>query len=165
MGSDRRRIPEKSLMTFHPLVQVVSIVAVIAISTTAGAWPHKNRQGARVRFLATSTVIRTWGAPNEDTYLAELTFIPKDDPLVVRLIDSYPNVASPLSKGTLASAEGQILKVRRDMNCDRTYGKMILRTAPGDPMAILPERLGYQPSMNPAPASEMILPCYRIVRR
>jgi hypothetical protein len=153
-------------MTFHPLVQLVSIVAVIAISTTtAGAWPHRNEQKARVRFLATSTLVRTWGAPNEDTYLAKLTLTLNDDPLMVRLIDSYPNVASPLPKGTLTSVEGHILKVRRDMNCDRTYGEMILRTAPGDPMAILPERLGYQPSMDPVPASEMILPCYRIVRR
>jgi hypothetical protein len=151
---------------FRSLVQGVSVVAVIVISTTTvGAWPHKNEQKARVRFLATSTLLRTWGAPNEDTYLAELTLTTKDDPLMVRLVDSYPNMASPLSKGTLTSAEGHILKVRRDINCDRIYGKMILRTAPGDPMAILPERLGYQLSIDVVPASEMILPCYRLVRR
>lgn len=67
------------------------VVAVIAISaTTAGAWSHKSGQKARVRFLATSTLVRSaWGGTNEDTYLAQLTFTPTDNPLLVRLVDSY----------------------------------------------------------------------------
>jgi hypothetical protein len=152
-------------MTFHPLTRRVSILAVIAISITTGeGWAHKKGQKVRVRFLATSTLIRTWGGTNEDTYLAELTFAPNHEPLVVRLIDSYPNVASPLSKGTLTATEGSILNVRRDTDCDRRYGKIVLRTAPGDEMAILREPLGYRPPMDRMPASETIVPCYRVVR-
>jgi len=153
-------------MTCKAFTRIVSIVAVIAFSTTAsGAWRHKSWQNARVRFLATSTLIRIWGGPNEDTYLAQLTFMPNDDPLVVRLVDSYPNLALPLPRVALTSEDGSIVKVRRDMSCDRPYSKIILRTAPGDPMAILPERLGYLPSMDQTPTPEMILPCYRVVRQ
>jgi hypothetical protein len=153
-------------VTFSPLARMVFLATLIALSAaTAGAWPHKIGQEAKVRFLATSTLIRTWGGPNEDTYLAELNFTPKDDPLLVRLVDSYPNVASPLPRATLTSVAGSVLRVRRDMNCDRPYGKMILRTAPGDPMAIMHEPLGYRPLMHSTPASKAVLPCYRIVRR
>jgi hypothetical protein len=154
-------------VTINPLIRMIYVVAVIVLSTRpAGAWPHKSGQKARVRFLATSTLVRSaWGGTNEDTYLAELTFTPADTAIVVRLVDSYPGPGSPLPNGILLSAKGPILKVRRDTDCDHPYSKIILRTAPGDPMAILHERLGYRPLMDMTPASDTILPCYRVVRR
>ena len=79
-------------MLSNSRVRVVSVAVVLAISTAAaGAWPHKQGQIAQVRFLATSTLVRgTWGW-NEDTYLAELRFTAGGEPLLVRLVDAYPN--------------------------------------------------------------------------
>jgi len=152
-------------VTSNALVRFLSIVMVITISTaTVYAWPHKNGQKARVQFLATSTLIRgNWG-PNEDTYLAELTFTPEGDPPLVLLVDSYANEAPPLSRAVLTSSTGSAFNVRRDTDCDRPYGEMILRTAPGDPTAILPDRLGYQPQLPRTPEPNELLPCYRTVR-
>jgi hypothetical protein len=139
---------------------------VIAISTTtAGAWPHKNGHKARAQFLATSTLIRGTFGQNEDTYLAELSFTPEGDSLLVRLVDSYPNEAPPLSRAALTSASGTTFKVRRDAGCDRPYGEIILRTAPGDPMAILHERIGYRPQLLRTPEPNEMIPCYRTVRQ
>jgi hypothetical protein len=159
------RMSQENCVISSPLARIAYLFAVIAISTTiAGAWPHKNGQKARVRFLATSTLIRgNWG-PNEDTYLAELTFAREGDPLLVRLVDSYPNEAPPLLRAALTSVTGTTFKVRRDMDCDRPYGEMILRTAPGDPMAILLERLAYEPQLRRTPEPDEVLPCYRTVR-
>jgi hypothetical protein len=158
---------EENCLPINRVIRGMYIVAVIVLTTRAAdAWPHKNRQKARIHFLATSTLVRgVWGGTNEDTYLAQLTFTPTDSPLVVCLVDSYPGPGSPLPDGLLLSTEGSIIKVRRDRNCDHPYSKMILRTAPGDPMAILPERLGYQPPLDIPPAPEAILPCYRVIRR
>lgn len=85
--------------------------------------------------------------------------------MLVRLIDEYPNGFPPLSTEVLTSDSGTVLKVRRDSRCDVAYGKVLLRTRPGDPMAILRERLGYQPVMDRIPEPDMIMPCYRTVRR
>jgi hypothetical protein len=153
-------------VTANPFGRIICIAVVVAtLATTVRAWAHKSGQQALVRFLAASTIIRSSSGPNEDTYLAELTFTLKGDPLLVRLIDLYPSAASALPKSVLTSATGSALTVRRDVECDRPYDKMILRTAPGDPMAILHEPLGYRPPMDPAPAPDAILPCYRVVRR
>lgn len=152
-------------MICSSITRIVSISEAIAISVTAtAAWPHKQGQKAQVRFLATSTLVRFIGAWNEDTYLAELQFAPGESPLLVRLIDAYPNEAPPLSRTILTSVSGATFKVRRDTECDSPYGQMILRTAPGDPLAVLPERLGYQPQLQKAPKADAILPCYRTVR-
>jgi hypothetical protein len=149
----------------NPLVRSTCMALVIALAiTTAGAWLHKNGQKARVRFLASSTLIRgTWG-PNEDIYLAELTFTREGDPLLVRLMDSYPNEAPPILTAALTSDSGTTLKVHRDTGCDLPYGQMILRTAPGDPIAILDERLGYRPQLLVTPGSDEPVPCYRMLR-
>lgn len=134
-------------------------------ATTAGAWPHRHGQKARVRFLATSTLIRgTWG-PNEDTYLAQLLLPKQNETVLVRLVDAYPNEWPPLARDILRSDAGTLLAVKRDAECDRPFGEILLRTAPGDPMALLPERLGYQPLLDRTPASGTILPCYRVLRR
>lgn len=146
--------------------QIAAVLLIGAIgAATAGAWPHRRGQKARVRFLATSTLIRrTWG-PNEDTYLAQLLLPKQNETVLVRLVDAYPNEWPPLSRSVLTSDSGTLLGVRRDDQCDRPYGQILLRTAPGDPMAPLPERLGYQPPLDRTPASETILPCYRVLRR
>lgn len=152
-------------MISNAVARIVSIVAIIAISaTTAGAWPHKSGQKARVRFVATSTLIRgTWGQ-NEDTYLAQVLTAHGEEPYLIRLVDAYPNEAPPLSVAKLTSDSGTLLRVQRDPQCDRLYGEILLRTAPGDPMGILLEPLGYRPPMKSAVNSETMIPCYRTVR-
>lgn len=146
------------------LARVVSVFVVIAITTTAGAWPHKKGQKARVRFLATSTLIRGTFGQNEDTYLAQVFNARGEESYLIRLVDAYPNEAPPLSVAMLTSDSGTLLRIQRDLRCDRLYGEMPLRTAPGDPMALLLERLSYQPRMEHVPQPESLLPCYRAVR-
>jgi hypothetical protein len=149
--------------SFSPMIY---LAVIVAISTTAvQAWAHKSGQKVLVRFLATSTIVdSSWGGSNEDTYLAELTLAPQGAPLLARLIDSYPSAGSALPKEVLTSAKGSVLRVVRDMKCDRPYSKIILRTAPGDPMALMHEPLTYQPLMDAIPPPDTILPCYRVVR-
>jgi hypothetical protein len=98
------------------LARIASMVVVIAISATiAGAWPWKQKgQEARVRFLATSTLIRgTWGR-NEATCLAELRVVGCDDLVLARLIDAYPNEVSHRSCEALESDSKTVLRVKRD---------------------------------------------------
>ena len=146
--------------------QIAAVLVIGAMTVaTAGAWPHQQRQKARVRFLTTSTLIRgTWG-PNEDTYLAQLLLPKENEAVLVHLVDAYPNEWPPLSRSVLTSDSRALLAVRRDEQCDRPFGQILLRTAPGDPMAILPERLDYQPQLDRTPAAGTILPCYRVLRR
>jgi len=143
------------------------MAAVIALLVLSGIASAKTRQPrpvkAQVRFLATSQSIRgTWGA-NEDVYLAEIA-VSVGDKTLVRLIDKYPNLRSPLSTDSLTSTSGTILLLRRDTQCDMPFGKIQLRTAPGDRMAILPVKLKYQPQLLKNPEPNEILPCYRTVR-
>lgn len=146
--------------------QIATVLVIVILSAaTAKAWPHRRGQKARVHFLATSTLIRgTWGQ-NEDTYLAQLLLPKQNEAVLVRLVDAYPNEWPPLSRSVLTSDSGAPLAVRRDDQCDRPFGQILLRTAPGDPMALLPERLGYQPLLDRTPAPGTILPCYRVLRR
>jgi hypothetical protein len=119
---------------------------------------------ARTHFFATSTSIRgTWGT-NQDIYLAEI--IPHEGslPVLIRLIDEYLTFQVPLSVDSITSTTGTTLRIIRDVRCDIQYSQMQLRTAPGDPMAILHERLGYQPQLSRTPAPDEVLYCYRTVR-
>ena len=142
-----------------------SIAVIVLAAASAGAWPHRHAQKARVRFLATSTLIRgTWGQ-NEDTYLAQLMLPKQNEAVLVRLVDAYPNEWPPLAHEVLTSDAGAVLPVKRDQECDRPFGEILLRTAPGDRMAILPERLGYRPPFDRTPAPGAILPCYRVLRQ
>lgn len=151
----------------NSLARTVVIAATVVMwSNTAGAWPwsHKHAQRARIRFLAEGTLIRgTWGE-NEDTYLAEVVLFRETESVLVRLVDTYSNEAPPLSYETLPSHSGSLLMVRRDSECDHPYVQMLLRAAPGDLMAILPEPMAYQPKLDSTLAPESILRCYRIVR-
>ena len=143
----------------------VFIFAISLSVNSAGAWPQRHAvKKTRVRFLATSTLIRNSWGPNEDTYFAELLFPKQNEAVPVRLIDAYPNEAPPLSRVALTSPAGTILRVKRDQGCDLPYSRLQLRSAPGDSMAMLPVKISYQPKSDHAVAPEAILPCYRVSR-
>jgi hypothetical protein len=141
----------------------VVVVLLAGYSTFAGAAPRIHPQKAGVRFIATSTLYRTTWGMNEDIYLGELTFAKREDEHVLaRVINQYSNWEPPISAAVLKSDAGMQFYLLRDSNCDIPYAQMQLRTAPGDPMAILQERLSYHPRLNNAPAPDDVLPCYRI---
>lgn len=144
----------------------VLILGTGALLSSAGAWPRQHSvQKVRVHVLANSTLLRTnWGS-NEDTYLAELLFNRNSESVLVRLVDAYPNEAPPLSKVALTSPAGTVLRVKRDRGCDSAYSSLLLRSAPGDSMAMLPVKLNYQPKMDHVPEPDAALPCYRVERR
>ena len=147
----------------------IGLAAVVAFALLPGMIAAKTSQlrpqKMQTRFLATSICMReTWGT-NEDDYLAEIVPHEGADPLLIRVVDEYPNLELPLSNDLLTSRIGSTLRVMRDFGCDIPYSQMQLRTASGDPMAILPERLGYQPTLDRTPSAGQMLPCYRTVRR
>lgn len=60
---------------------------------------------------------------------------------LVRLVDYYARYpCAPSSKEVWT---GLTLRLRRDRAFDVAYGHMVLRAAPGDPKAILPEAFEY----------------------
>ncbi len=148
------------------LVGTFGVVAVLfgyVHSAIAGNRIHT--QKVHVRFLATGTLVRSnWGY-NQDIYLAEMSSSTGGELRLIRLIDEYPSYSPPLAKSVLTSQAGTTFKLVRDSECDLAYAAMVLRTAPGDPSAMLPERLGYQPQIDHMPESSTLLPCYRTVRR
>jgi hypothetical protein len=155
----------RDLIYKHCLRVSAVILFTILPMIAAAKSPHPHTIKANTRFLAASTCIRgTWGQ-NLDVYLAEIVTQKESEPVLIRLIDEYRNLDPPLSVDALTSTTGTTLRIRRDALCDMPYGAMQLRTAPGDPMAILHERLGFQPQMSWQPESTAILPCYRTVRR
>ena len=146
-------------------IRYLTVATLLIISLCASALKRNRDLKIHVRFLATSTIVRGSWAYNQDTYLAE--FIPSsgDEQVLVRLVDEYLNAALPISYDDLTSNTGAILRVRRDSRCDLPYGDILLRTRPGDPMAILPEKLGYIPKLDGVPDPRKIIPCYRTVRQ
>lgn len=153
-------------MLSTPTVRLAGIVIALVLSANvAGAWHRKRGEKVQIHFLATSTLIRnTWGQ-NEDTYLAQLLFPKQNEAVLVRLVDVYPNEWPPISRDVLISQSATPIRVKRDSGCDLPFSQMLLRTAPGDPLAILPERLRYVPVMDKMPAMGKNIPCYRILRR
>lgn len=131
--------------------------------TLLGALPRVHRQKGRVRFLATSTLYRTTWGMNEDIYLVDLTFPKSGQPALARLINEYSNWAPPIPASVLKSDDGVLFNLIRDPGCDIPYGEMVLRTAPGDPLAIVRERLVYHPRLKKMPEPGEVLPCYRTV--
>jgi len=147
------------LIYTHRIRVAAVLVLTILPEIVAAKSPHPHPFKANTRFLATSTCIRvTWGQ-NLDVYLAEIALNKGSESVLVRLIDEYRNLAPPLSEDTLTSTTGTTLRIRREAQCDMPYGAMQLRTPPGDPMAILPERLGFQPQLSWEPQPTAILPC------
>ena len=146
-------------MLSNRLLRMTTILVVVLLSRSAGAWRHQRGQKALVRFWATSTLVRgTWGL-NQDIYLAELRFPKQHESVLMRLIDAYPNEWPPLSREVLVSQSGTELRIKRDSRCDLSFSRMQLRTAPGDPMAILPVRLGYSPHLQIIPSSSPLSLC------
>jgi hypothetical protein len=147
-------------------IRVAVVIAFVILPDIVTArTPHIRPLKARTHVLATSTFIRgTWGT-NQDIYLAEIIPHKGSLPILVRLMDEYLTFDPPLSVDGLTSTTGATLRIVRDVRCDIRYSQMQLRTAPGDPMAILPERLGYQPQLTRTPATDEVLSCYRTVRR
>jgi hypothetical protein len=133
-----------------------------SFGTAAARHPHPMK--VQVHFLATSTSVHSGLGTSQDAYLVEVTARGMEEPIFARLVDEFPPYQLMLPAEALESPEGVTLKVTRDQTCDRSFGLMPLRAAPGDPMAILPERLGFQPVLPRAIRSEEVLPCYRIVR-
>lgn len=117
-----------------------------------------------VHFLATGTSIHLGIGNSEDVYLAAIVVAPRSpEEALIRLVDDYAPYQMALSSEALKS--GVTLRLRRDRTCDVAYGQMILRTAPGDPEALLPGRMGYVPLLPRRVESREIVPCYRTVRR
>ena len=124
-------------MRLQRALHIGAIFAVMTLATSsAGAWPHKHGQKARVHFPATSTLIRgTWGQ-NEDTYLAQLHLPKQNEAVLVGLVDAYPNEWPPLGRKILSADAGSVLPVKRDQDCDRPFGEILLRRrrrSPGHP--------------------------------
>lgn len=153
-------------MVHERSVRTLVLILVALWPAISAARPsHPRAFKARTHFLATSTSIRgTWGL-NMDVYLAEIVLHKGSEPVLARLVDEYNNLDAPISVVALTSATGATLRVRRDRQCDMPYAQMQLRTAPGDPMAILHERLGYQPQLSQTPQPTELLPCYRTAWR
>lgn len=135
------------------------MLAALAMDATADRL-HLPR--AHVTFLATGTSVHGSLGESQDVYLIEITEGESDQPVLARLIDEYPPDRSALPPETVTS--GGTLKVRRDRRCDIAIAQMPIRTAPGDPMAILPERLGFKPHLPRKVAASEVLPCYRTAR-
>lgn len=119
-----------------------------------------------VRFLATSTSIRSSWAGNQDVYLVQIELPGRaKQATLARLVDEYPSYRAAIPSEVLMSSSATSFRLERDRGCDITYGLMLLRTAPGDPMAIMPERLSFQPALPEPVTPTEILPCYDVVRR
>jgi hypothetical protein len=156
---------KESPMPFRQAIVAV-ILVTFAFSATGrvGASHRIKSVKARVKFLATSWLLRgTWGL-NEDKYLVELSPSPKEPPFLAYLIDSYPSTFPPQSSEVLTSEVGTTLRLRRDATCDIAFGQIALRTAPGDLMATQFIRLTYQPKLETTPHADETMPCYRTVR-
>jgi hypothetical protein len=131
----------------------------------ASARSHTPVVRARVLFLATSTSVRSEYGESRDVYLVEVALPGNDsDTTLARLVDEFPPYRSPISPSILTASTGGVLRLWRDESCDIEFSRMILRTRPGDPRAILPERFRFRPMLTRAPEDRAILPCYRTFR-
>lgn len=144
--------------------RVIAIGLVLLGTIPLCGQPHARIQRLQVHFLATSTSIHGKEAGSEDVYLVELT--DENGRIgLARLVDQYPDYRLPLSRAAISSSEGQHLQLLRDPACDVALKNLPLRTAPGDPVAVLPERLRFEPNLPPNVAQDAPLPCFRVVRK
>ena len=147
------------------VLSIVILVCTSPQSATAGKRSQIRIVRAHVRFLATSSSVHSsWGG-SEDIYLAEIEFggTARETGLVW-LIDEYAPYRVSIPTAMLTSTSMTSFRLRRDRGCDVAYGLMPLRTAPGDPMAILPEHLSFQPVLPEQITPMSVIPCYRLVR-
>lgn len=149
----------------------IKIGALLSIFLMSLASPAEKVRPIKVtvQFLAESTAVRSSWARSQYIYLVEVVShrdYGKAGAMLARLIDEFPpSDTSESSSAMQLVFSGATMRIIRDASCDIAYGKMPLRTAPGDPLAILPEPLGYQPKLPRAMAEDEIVPCYRIVRQ
>ena len=87
-----------------------------------------------------------------------------DEPVLARLIDDNPEYHEMFLTKRFATTGDATLKIWRDQSCDIAFAQMPLRTPPGDPRAILPEKLGFQPKLSRAVEADEVLPCYRMMK-
>ena len=152
-------------MVGKTILHAGTVLLVLIIVSGAAGQRHAHVLKAQVHFLATSTSVHFGEGMNQDIYLIEMAAIATGgQPTLARLIDEYPSYRSALSRSTLVSETGRVFRLERDADCDRFITQMPLRAAPGDPAAILPEKLGYSPVLPSAQLPEALLPCYRLVR-
>lgn len=137
------------------------IFCVFTASAMTGR-PHPIKVNAR--FLATSTSIRSSWSTSQDVYLIEMVPHGSDQPVLARLIDDHPEYHEMFLAKRFASTDDATLRIWRDQSCDIAFAQMPLRTPPGDPRAVLPERLGFQPKLSRAVEADEILPCYRMMK-
>lgn len=144
------------------------LVTVMALTPTlmAVTLPHRMVEKGNARFLATSTMVDgIYGAENEDAYLAELSVKGSGHaPILVQIIDEYPNWELPISSADLKSQAGITLRLIRDTECDTSFGALPLRAAAGDPIATLPQQMVFTPILPREINAGEILPCFRVVR-
>jgi hypothetical protein len=142
------------------------LLAFSALTTRATASSSEKKElRVRVHFLATSTSVRGSWFQSQDVFLVGMLRSDTDTPSLARLIDQYPAYRRPLSTNILSGDGSVFLHLRRDPACDIAFAAMPLRAAAGDPMAILPERLDFNPKLPRSINAAEILPCYRILKR
>lgn len=126
------------------ILRVAVIVASASVfCAIADASSRKQVRTVHIRFLAASTILRSTFGYNRDTFLAAL--VQEGSPAqLVCLIDEYQNSFPPLSQDALTDTSGTDLKVLREAGCDLISENLLLRAAPGGPIAILPIRLTYR---------------------
>ena len=152
-------------MTRRPAFVKVLLICPVAPVAAYGKIPQRTLK-ASVRFLSTSTSFRTGFGESQDVYLVAADLQPQSGEwALARLVDEFPPYRTSLPSRDLQSGSPTTLCVRRDASCDVAYAQMRLRTAPGDPMAILPEPLGFIPILDQPARPTELLPCYRTVRK
>jgi hypothetical protein len=127
---------------------------------SAGAVAHSCRESRSAVSRHQYGYRTTWGM-DEDIYLVQLTFPKNGQQVLAWLVNEYSNWAPPIPIRLPRADDGTPFYLVRDSHCDLPYGELLLRTAPWDPMAILPERLVYRPRLKKIPESGEVLPCYR----
>jgi hypothetical protein len=118
-----------------------------------------------VRYLATSTSFHSGVSESEDVYLVQINLLGSGGEVAsARLVDEYPPYRAAIPSAILESAAGGKLMLRRDRGCDITFGWMPMRTAPGDPTAVIAEPLEDSPPVPRQVSDNELLPYYRTVR-
>lgn len=127
---------------------------------------HAPRLKAHVRFLATGELIRVALGLSHDEYLVSVAIASHtDQKQVARLVDDYINFAPPIPQNVQNAANDTTFELVRDSSCDLPYLAMMLRSAPGDLIAIYPAPMHYTPVLDEAIAPSTVIPCYRTVRK
>lgn len=128
---------------------ITAILLANAIYLSAsGAWSQPHEKASWIRLLAASTLVRNTWSQNENTSLALLLSPKESKSKFVRLVEACPNEAPPFFHAVMTFNSRTALRVRCIANCDRPFGEILLRTAPGHPMVILPEQLSFQSRLD-----------------